>query len=71
MSVAVVRMIEEAFAVVSKEEGKEGEEGEESQGRVISCSDKPVKALLGVSRIWTNENWRRLGIASLLLDTVR
>jgi N-acetyltransferase len=40
-------------------------------GSAIICSDVKQPAILGVTYMWVNKQYRRLRLASKLLDTVR
>ncbi|KAH7137984.1 hypothetical protein B0J11DRAFT_545890 [Dendryphion nanum] len=73
----VAERIQEAYTVLDQDDVSEGEASGQVPGRVrvqsssISFGTAAEHAMLGISRIWTSNLHRKLGIASRLLDSAR
>jgi N-acetyltransferase len=61
--------LQHAFTIISNQ--KENEPSDIQLESAIVCSDVKQPAVLGVTYIWVNKNYRRSGLASKLVDTVR
>nr|XP_014343157.1 PREDICTED: N-acetyltransferase ESCO2 isoform X2 [Latimeria chalumnae] len=68
----IAEQIKQAFKVLSEPVLDESINHEiQEHHRAWCCSTKPESAICGVSRVWVFSLYRRKGIASRMLDTVR
>ena len=49
------------------------QEGGRGEGQDVPwyCSLEPEQAALGINRLWVSSHYRRLGVATRMLDTIR
>ncbi|MBW0529957.1 hypothetical protein O181_069672 [Austropuccinia psidii MF-1] len=76
-AVCIAARIEQAFSIVKRTVPSDRDSNESQRllrfgdaASELYCSPKPQKALLGIHRIWTSPNHRRLGLAKKLLNSV-